>query len=67
MLLFYYIPYLWQQKICQCYLLGYSKVDKTLYVHSRTIFVRIRTEINIPKLTLLDGFNIHIIEKVSLL
>jgi hypothetical protein len=35
------------QKTCQCYLMGYSKVYKTLYVLLRTIYVRIRTAINI--------------------
>jgi hypothetical protein len=36
------------QIMYQYYLLGFSNAYKTLYVHSRTIYVRSRTKINIP-------------------
>ncbi len=37
----------------------------TLYVHSRTVFVRIRTEIKFLQLTLLNGLTIQMSEKVN--
>jgi hypothetical protein len=41
------------QKIYQYHLKGYSKVYKTLYVHFRTIYIRIRTIKNIPDTNLM--------------
>jgi len=53
--------------MCQDYLLEYSNVYRTLFVHSRTVYVHIRTTTAIPISTLLCVLTIQISEKVSLL